>query len=314
MGWYYLTLFALSALALDLAAEGAPEIGIGFFILTVAYEWAVGRQRRSWGVCVMAAITGLLATESLAGAAVYACSVQLGVGMGMAFRRHWTFGACVASITAAVYGVALYGMVSQWSVTRSQLTIAVNSMIARIEEVGRQGGGLNELRVEQLKWIDLNWAYVGPGLLFGFVLMGTTAAVAFLSVMVRRAQVTSLPATRFRRMRTSEWLVWPAILVALLWFVDRRWPHEALRVLTWNSAMALTFVYALNGLSIIVYAMGAFQLGTAMAAIIAVVVFLSGAQTLVPLGLFDTWWDFRRVVDRLIQMRRMKGSSGPTDA
>lgn len=314
MLWYVLTLLALSVLALDLAASGAPQAAVGLFILTAAYEWAVGRWQRSLGVCAVAAVSGLLSTESLAGAAVYALSVQLGVGIGLAFRRRWPMGVCVASVTSAAYAVVLASMVLQWSETRRYLTIEMNAMIARIEEVGRQSGRANEALIEQLKWMDVHWAYIGPGLVFGFMLLGATAALAFLAWMVRRSGVESGPGTRFREMRTPEWLVWVAILVALLWFADRRWPHDVLRALTWNSAFALTFVYGLNGLSIVAYGLCAFQFGPSAVALIAVVVLLSGAQALVPLGLFDTWWDFRRQVDRLVELRRTNGPSGPADA
>jgi len=306
--------YLLILVGVSVLSEVAPEAGMGLFVLAAAFEWAAGRWQRSLGVCAAAAAAGLLLAGSLGGAAVYASIALLGVGMGMAFRRRWPLGLCVASVTSAVSAVVLSSMISQWSETRRQLTIVVNAWIARIEESGRQSGGANDALIEQFKWIDVQWACVGPGLIFGMVLLGATAALAFLAAMVRRSGFEAGPSTRFREMRPPEWLVWLAILVALLWFADRRWPNDGLRALTWNSALALTFIYGLNGLSIVSYALCAFQFGPAVAAAIAAIVLLSGAQALVPLGLFDTWWNFRRQVDRLVELRRMNGPSGPADA
>jgi hypothetical protein len=101
-------------------------------------------------------------------------------------------------------------------------------------------------------------------------------------------------------MRPPEWLVWVVIATAALWFADRQWPSEALRIVSWNVAIGLLAVYALNGLGIIVYGIAAWKPHPLLFFALLMVFIWAGMAMLLPiLGLFDTWSNFRAHIDRL---------------
>ncbi len=311
MAWYVVAALGLCVLSLDLANEGRHDLAAGLFVLPVAYEWTLGRFRRSAGLGGLAAGCGWMSGAGLAGLAVYAAVSQLGLAIGHAFRRRWPFGRMLAALTALVAGLAVLSMAVQWEETRHQLSIAVSQFAAQMEQTDGETAGMNPAAVEQLKWMDLNWAYVGPGLIFASVLWGAAAALGFLAGLVRKRAPEAGPGTRFGEMRLPDWVVWLAIAAALLWFADRRWPNEVMRVVAWNSAMGLLSLYALNGLAIVVCVFHALGLSPVKTGAVSAAILLAGGMPLLGwLGLFDTWWDFRVKAGRWIAARQAEPPSG----
>jgi uncharacterized protein YybS (DUF2232 family) len=152
-----------------------------------------------------------------------------------------------------------------------------------------------------LKWLKEHWAEVGLGTFAWPIAAGTCVVLSVLSRILRRRYGIAGVRGSFSTMRTSEWLVWAAIAVAGLFFAERTWPSLTLRLISWNGALALSAIYWMNGLSIMIYAVGALRQHVMMyLALVALLIALGMHPVLCLIGLFDTWADFRGALDRIV--------------
>ena len=312
MAWYAVNCSLLFMLSLTFAVTGRHDIAAAVFVLPLAHEWALGRRGHAQGLAAAAVVAGVLFTGRLLNAGDYFVAVAAGVLMGEGFWRGWTFGRITRTLTAVGFVLIAANMVLNWQDLRHQATIFSNSLIAMFEESPNAGASEVMVVVEQLKWMDVHWAEVAFGSLFAAMLWLTVGAVALLTLAVRTRVPRGGPSTGFGEMRTPEWLVWVAILTALLWFVEQRWPNAPLRMLTWNTALALSSVYSLNGLSVLVHALKVFRTPMWIAVSVTVAMVFTGVSTLLgPVGLFDTWWDVRGKLDQFVAAREGTPSSRP---
>jgi hypothetical protein len=163
------------------------------------------------------------------------------------------------------------------------------------------------------QWMETHYGDLLFGTLFGSVLGITALAVALLRRWTALRKLDAGFSGSFPGMRPPEWLVWVAIAVALAWMAERQWPDDLLRAMAWNGAMALVFVYALNGFGILLYALHGLQASPllAYAVLLAVMLFLVNSMpALAFAGFFDTWWGLREKVDRLAAARRERDQDG----
>lgn len=309
------------------AAEMHPW-AMALIPVPVALSWARGNPARSLALSAVA-MAGAVPGAWLAGAPwfgwavgagmlVYGLSAATGICLGAALRRG-TFGQCMAVAAGITFAaVAAYG-IWNWHMLREAMTVFVNARIADLEQAASDSGAAKpEAMITGMKLVDAQWPYLNLGWSFGEVLVWAALAVGVCGAALRRRPVESqgMPWSnsrlgRFRDMRPPDTLVWLAILLAVLCFVDRRWPHEGLRIVAWNSAAGLSFVYWLNGVGILLYAIGALQWNPILSFV--VVLLLLGVwafPVLGVIGFFDTWWELRRRLDRIAEIRRLRGQSG----
>jgi hypothetical protein len=226
-------------------------------------------------------------------------ALGLGVAVGFTFgwvltRLGWSYGSTVALAAAVAFVLAAAVMGPNWDVWNQQ-TMANYELLAAQD--------LPESFVAPGKVIfEENWSNVGAGYCFILLVLGVYVAVATASRLVRRCHALAEPHSGFLTTRPPEWLAWVAIGVAVLWFVDQKWPGTALRPVSWSAAMGLASVYWFNGLAIGGYALKAFKAH----ALVGVVLFVIFAQSpvLIIAGLFDTWGGFRVKIDRIVEARR----------
>jgi hypothetical protein len=273
-----------------------------FHVLLAARHWSLGERRKAWGIVAMCAVLAALLVSSIGAGVAYGLSVSLGCLTGVLAERRWSFGWRLTALTGVAFAGISLVFLAMWQTFRHLYTIGSNAMVAEMAK----SESANEQALELLRWSDLNYTYVLPGFGFGMVLV---ASATVLNVADRwpqhLAEAPTRRATGFQRMRLPDWLVWVAIAAALLWFAERQWPNEMLRVVTWNSAIALAWIYGLNGFSILLYALTAMK-ATALASVVVVsgvLMFLMHFLGLV--GLFDTWYDFRHRFRRLAMLRRV---------
>ncbi|MBI2431765.1 MAG: DUF2232 domain-containing protein [Candidatus Hydrogenedentes bacterium] len=284
---------------------------LALFLLppAVAVYWAEEKPRHSVALVALAAAAALVATASLAAAGIYAAFASLGILLGWTFTRRWPYGRCVAAVTAA--GFTLYAalLLARWDVMRQ---VGRAWMSAQLREVERFANGENataEAMTQALQWFSEHWDHLALGMLFGMVLLGMGFVVSGAAAWLRRRGEDRVPAGGFRELRPPEHLVWAVILVGALWFVDQRWTHDLLRAFTWNSAVGLTFIYWLNGFSVLVFAMTVFKVHPFVFYSVVVAVLMLRVHTiLATFGLFDTWWDFRRKCAKVMEGRRLRES------
>jgi hypothetical protein len=237
---------------------------------------------------------------------------DLGVLIGVGMVRRWRFGVCVATVTLAIFALASANVVLHWEEAHKVASIWINARIADFEQVPAGASAPNQQAViDTFRWFDTHWAYMNLGMLFGFVLLAATVLVALVGRRLERMGVEAGPTGRFRTMRAPEWLVWFAIALALLWFADQRWPNDMLRMVAWNGAIGMAFLYGLNGFSILLYALAAFKVGPFVYyAVLFGVLFLNAYPAVCAVGFFDTWWDFRQRIEQAIEARRRNADSG----
>lgn len=291
------------------AATGGDILAVAAYATAGAYYWAAGRPGQSLALAATAPAAPVALTQSLALGAVYALAGAFGVATGAMARRGWPFGRIVFALSAAAFALVAVSALVSWDEIQAQFNAMAT---ARIEQLRSEspGNGYVESVAGAAAWIREHWAQVYVGMAYGFLLLLAAAMVTVLNTALRQAGAPG-PAGNFATMRVSEWLVWAAIALALLWFVEQRWPNEALRTLTWNGAIALAFVYWLNGFSILCAALAAFHAGAAVYALLFLAVFLFTLHHFVAMiGLFDTWWDFRKRFNRWAELRRLGPQSG----
>jgi len=308
---YFLTATALLLLASGFTASGLALPAMLLFPLPAGVLWARGRYREAMGLVAVAAIAGFAGSSSVTLAALYVLVAELGILLGVAANRGWTFGTCVAALTGALFLLGASSMLMNWTQSIENSHVFINARIADIEaEVQRQAEQQQELSegsgqlIELLLWTSDHLQYLALGAFFGMVLLFATG---FTSVYRQFIATTGTPRMRgsFSTMRVPEWLVWVAIAVAGLWLIDYQWHNEMLRVITWNTALGLSFVYWLNGLSIAAYALFAMQWHPIICFMIIGLLMVAQVGSLLgAVGLFDTWYHFRAKVDRLIAARR----------
>lgn len=163
----------------------------------------------------------------------------------------------------------------------------------------------------QAQWLQEHYAAVVLGLWLWPMLLCALAAMALTARLVRANGGTAVPSGGLVFMRVPDWMVWPVIAAALLWMVNHYYhPHETLRVLAWNGAIALAAVYWLQGVAVAVFCLSVLRVQPFMVMLLLVLVFLSpgGHFVICTVGFFDTWVDFRgRLLRWAVARRRANG-------
>lgn len=213
-------------------------------------------------------------------------------------------------MTAAIYILWAAHTALYWEQVRAAWSIALDTQRVQMEQAAASGSAVSEQAGLVMQWLRDHLAYVGFGLMFGAVLLAATIGCVLLYRRLAETEAFDGLNWRFSRMRMPEHLVWIAILLALLWFVDSRWPNPVVRFLSWNGAIGLTVIYWMNGLSLSLFAWTVLGLPAWLGSLLLVGIFLSNMhQAFAIVGLFDTWWDIRLKAAQWAQARR--SSDGP---
>lgn len=295
------------------SGRGLDAFSMVAFPSAVGLYWARGKGAQSLGLILCAVLVALVSAGSWHTMTYYALVAALGVIIGAGAARHWRYGWIVVAATCCGYlvvaGQAVVFSESLQAHARSALDMLAAQFSVKTEAVD---GSRQELLLSQVVWFRDHLADVGLGIMFWPVLAGACASLSLVTGMLRRAGDAAAPRGSFGEMRTTEWLVWAAILLAASWFVERSWPNAVQRLITWNAAVALAAVYWINGISILAYGFHMLHPTWVVCFAVGMVLFLFGMHpVLCFVGLFDTWSNFRKVVDKVAAAR--KRASGSTD-
>ncbi len=299
-----------------LSWAGANPLAPAPLALLAAVHWAVGRPRLAGVTVLGAAAIGGMVTLRIPAGVFYALFVLAGLVLGQGIRHAWPFGRVVAVFTAVTFG-AFTGFVMfhmTWSGWQRQAAASYEAFEVQMRGAAEDPAE-HEAVLEFLRWILVErWADVSIGLTFASFLTGAVLAVGVTAFWVRIRHGMPGPRTTFASMRPPEWLVWPVIACAGLWFVEQRASHDVLRAVAWNGAIGLAAIYWLNGVGIVVYAVRHLQPHVFVVAALVLFLMYAGGWLLSIVGLFDTWWELRVKVDRVVAVReKLRDRSGDGD-
>lgn len=293
-----MSLYALFCIAAFLVG---PE-AIIFFPIPIAVYLA----RRHWGPALGLVVCAGFAALVAAGTAgvVLQCTLVAGLGfpLGLGIARRWTYGWIVAVVAGAAFLIFLLAVLTTWDTWNQQ---AAAYLDGRLVQAKRAGDSVEPAHFQRMLWLRDHWIDVGFGLLFGIMVIGASVALTVTAWFLRKRFNEPGPRGFFKEMRPPEVLVWLVIVTAALWFFDHRWPHAAVRAVSWNTAVALFMVYSLNGLSLLVYALDLLRPHVMVYIVTGVFLLYFGATILGLVGLFDTWGEFRGKLDRFAAARKL---------
>lgn len=348
---YLLTLAVTCALSFALAWAGLMGLGpmmagFGLIVLpvAVAVQRVAGGRARAFVFVAGITVAAAFGSRNMVSAGFYGLAALLGVMLGHGIEREWTFGRCVAAVTAGAYLFVAGAVFATWDESRNYAIELLDDQIAQLRYTagvaGKPEATLNGEKVEEealgssetgpisaasanqdakvpglsetvaaLQWMQVHWDETNVGLALWPVLFGGLFVVGFTTRWLRLKLGRAGPRGSFREIRPPEALVWLAIAAALAVFADRQWPNEWLRIGAWNTAIGLAAIYWVNGLAVAVYMIVAVRLHPVFAVIVmAVLLFSPGIHAAVcGVGFFDTWAEFRPRLERVLEARRNRG-------
>lgn len=305
------TLSGYFALALVLAALQLHPLALAALPPAVAVAWAEQRRPAAWALVGLAGLAGLVGTASPATGLIYLLMASLGVLLGLGFLRGWSYTRCVALLAGSAFLGAAASAAAQWSALRQASRAWMSGQMSSIEKAGQEDNTAATTLVEASQWFSNHWDSLALGFLFGGMLLFSCVAVSVATAWLRRRGTRVLAQREgVGTFRPGDWLVWAVITAAVLWMIDNQWPQDVLRMLSWNAAVGLAFVYWLNGFACLIFAMNTLRVHPLMyVTVIFLVLMLSVHSLLCLFGLFDTWLDFRLKTLKAVEARRLRESS-----
>ncbi|SMC26550.1 Uncharacterized conserved protein YybS, DUF2232 family [Desulfacinum hydrothermale DSM 13146] len=261
------------------------------------YRW--GRSAGIWvpgGAAVLggAVLMAMGAHQSLA---YYLELLTLGTLLGLGMRRPWSLSRMVGDAAVKVFllGTALFWLTHAGA--EGGVFAHLERRLMALMEALMQGSGLSQA---QEALVRENLARIVPFVvkIFPGMALGSTIVFAWINLylatrLLRRQRVALPPWPQWRRWSAPEVLVWGVIAAGFLTLV----PSTGARILGLNLLFALGAVYLLHGVAILAFYMAKWNVPGLLRGVIYGVVFLQQFVSLgvVMLGLFDTWFDFRRL-------------------
>jgi len=261
------------------------------------YRWG-----RSTGILVPggAALVGgifLLAMGSYQTLAYYLELLALGTLLGLGMRRPWSLTRVVGNAAVKVF---LLGAVLFWLThagSEGGIFAHLERRLMALMAALVQDSGLTQA---QEALIRENLARIVPFVvrIFPGIALGSTIVFAWLNLYLAtrfliRRRVPLPPWPDWRRWSAPEFLVWGVIAAGFLTIL----PPVSAKIVGLNLLFALGAVYLLHGVAILAFYLAKWKVPALLRGVIFGLVFLQQFVSLgvVVLGLFDTWFDFRRL-------------------
>ena len=290
--------------AAALAYVGLGLLAVWMFPVFVAWYWARGRRRWSLALVTAACVAGGAGGQSVVIAAAFGLYACVGLAMGIALARGWSYGRVVAVSAAAAFSLFLGEVALMWDGFIASGALFRDTML-------HAPGASGPTAVDTQAYLDAvarvadAWPYVMIGGTFWWMLIGACATVSAVRLLLYRLGHVRMLHGSFITMRPPDALAWAVIAVAALWFWDRQYPNDAVRLVAWNGGLALAAIYMVNGLGV---------LGSGVRALKPPLFLTIGAALLllyVPyfvmfIGLFDTWSEFRVKFEKLAEAREVR--------
>jgi hypothetical protein len=275
-----------------------------FSVYPVGWYWLKKQPMRAIALPGLSWLLAAAISGDFLLALVLIFSLFPGMILGMLVERRWPLGKSLAVVTALIFLFAAGSYALMWPVVREMWHQVFTQYQEQLAQEPASVGTENTLAAAA--WLDTHWVYVCFGLIFGMILLCQLLLVSLLFKRIGREAQLNQYRSAFGQLRMPEPLVWLAILVALGWFWDSYYPNDLLRIVVWNGAIMLAFVYFVNGISIVAFGAALFQLRRPTLVFLVITLVLFNLYQLLPaVGFFDTWIDFRSWFMR-IRQRQLK--------
>ncbi|MDQ1256370.1 MAG: hypothetical protein QG656_966 [Candidatus Hydrogenedentes bacterium] len=242
----------------------------------------------------------VIAVECLLTSLAFGLVASAGIVAARYMAGPWRYGWFVAAAAGMAYALNLLEVAASWEAWQATVQAVSDAWTGMLAERANENAGV----ARQLEWLRQHWYDVLFGAMFWPTLVGACLGLSLAAKRLRACGQTAL-SNSFATMRTPEWLVWIAIVLAGVWFANRAWPHDLVRMATLNLAVGLAAVYFVNGVSILFYFYTVLRPNPLLTASFVILLLLSAAQPLIcSIGFFDTWADFRRTVDKIAEARK----------
>lgn len=312
---YILIAGALFVGCVSASALGLDMLSVALYPIPVAVYVARRRVGLASGLVLCAAAAAWVSSGSPRLTLYYGFVAAIGFVLGLGILHRWTYGWTVTAAATAVGLLTLGGILTAWPQWVAYLKLMGDELVGVFEQQAREMGGERaEAMVENMRQLRDHLPEIGLGLLVWPIILEACCWLSITTAWMRKRFGNVGIRGSFREMRTTEWLVWAVIAVALLLFVEHWWPNPALRTVSVNAALGLSAIYWFNGLSVLAFVLDAFRPHFLVYAAVVFLMISSAAQPMFCIvGLFDTWWDFRQAVRRAIA-RRSEPPPAPPEA
>jgi len=257
----------------------------------------------AWLVPCCAALAGSLALSfvGLTGNIPYLLSlIGMGVLMGYGLRSKWSTEKVVGLSSLFVIGVAgLFALLAFMDAKGEMVGMLERELREMISATLKQFGGSSaenqELETNLLAYVP-SVVRIYPGML-----VSCSILIAWLNLLVSRkyCRAAAPECCSFDRLtlwKTPEFLVWFFIAGGLMMLL----PPEDLRMTGNNVIIVMGTLYFLQGLAIVSYYFDRWKMPFFIKGFVYAVMFLQQFASIViaALGLFDVWFDFRKLVKK----------------
>jgi hypothetical protein len=298
--------FFLAALV---SLGSAAALNLMLLPVAVAACAAQARYRLACAAIGMAALAGLLISGQASIMLMMALWSGLGVPLGWVLANRRSYGRGVALVALATSALLTASTLLNWEQAHTDIE---GTLVRLLDELDRQGNHSDEELVV-LKQLNQNWPNFFWGTLFAGMTVAACFTVSLTGAWLRRLRPPLLLRSGFAGMRPPDWLVWALICAAGLCFADYYWEQPVLRLIGYNTAIGLGAVYYLNGLSVLAYSIANLLRPNLFLYGIGLITALLFSQPVALLGLFDTWGEFRRKVDALVEARAAREEPNDND-
>ena len=176
--------------------------------------------------------------------------------LGLGLTRRWAYGRMVSILTVWAFALVLMSIVGAWDDWNAQAVFAHDTLTAELDKRTEANPADEQAAAirANLTWLKDRCASLGLGLTFCPVLIGACVAVVIHGPL-GPAEVRTARASWLLQGHACPGMASVGRHFGRRYVVyDRRWPVTGLRIVSWNTAVGLSAVYWLNGLSILVYA------------------------------------------------------------
>ncbi len=278
---------------------------VGFFpgILTpaptvlAAIRWGFPN---AWLVPGCSAVIGslILCLLNLSDSVAYLLAlIGMGALMGYGFRRQWSTEKIVGLSSLFVIGVAGLFVILAFTETKGEMVRLIeqdlrNAISDALKQFGSTSPETQELENKLLETVPLI-VRIMPG-----VLMACTLGISWLNLLVARrycraAAIESCVRENLTLWKASEFIVWFVIAGGVILLL----PVGDLKLAGINLLIVTGTIYFFQGLAIVVFYLERWKLPFYVKGFVYAVLFMQQFVSMATavLGLFDVWFDFRKL-------------------